>query len=166
MLRLKYTGATTIPLEAKCLTPDQLAGKSAAEIAALPLQHGNAPAPLGEFFTVEGDAADGDVLIEGDCTRVKWIGAGMTSGRIRVEYCSTLTGSTLPAASTAVNTALCPPPTATPTPTTTPTVTLTPSPTQPPGACNPAICGHGRPTSTVAATKSRASCCSPSIGHL
>ncbi|HZT81175.1 MAG TPA: formylmethanofuran dehydrogenase subunit C [Gemmataceae bacterium] len=84
MLRLQYHSTTTIPVEAECLTPDNLAGKSAAEIAALPVQHGNAPAPLGEFFAVEGDAADRDILIEGDCSRVKWIGAGMASGRITV----------------------------------------------------------------------------------
>jgi formylmethanofuran dehydrogenase subunit C len=85
MLRLKYTGTTTIPLEAECLTPDQLADKSAGAIAALPLQHGNAQAPLGEFFTVDGDASDHELLIEGDCGRIKWIGAGMTGGRIRIE---------------------------------------------------------------------------------
>ena len=84
MLTLRYRGTTTIPVEAECLTPDHLAGKSPAEIAALPVQHGNAPAPLGEFFTVEGDAGDGQLRIEGDCRRVKWIGAGMARGRIEV----------------------------------------------------------------------------------
>jgi formylmethanofuran dehydrogenase subunit C len=85
MLRLKYQGTTTIPVEAECLTPDNLAGKSAEEIARLPVQHGNTQVPLGEFFTVEGDAGDGEVQVEGDCSRVKLIGAGMRSGRIRVE---------------------------------------------------------------------------------
>src|ERR1700680_733416 len=84
MLLLKYKSATTIPVEAECLTPDNLAGKSAAEIAFLPVQHGNAPAPLGDFFSVEGAAGGGEALIEGDCSRVKWIGAGMASGRITV----------------------------------------------------------------------------------
>jgi formylmethanofuran dehydrogenase subunit C len=84
MLLLKYHGTTTIPVEAECVTPDNLAGKSAAEVAALPVQHGNAPAPLGEFFRVEGDAADSEVVIEGDCARVKWLGAGMTRGRVTV----------------------------------------------------------------------------------
>jgi formylmethanofuran dehydrogenase subunit C len=84
MLRLRYHGTTTIPVETECITPNNLAGKSAVEIAALPVQHGNAPAPLGDFFSVEGDAADGEVLLEGDCSRVKWIGAGMREGRITV----------------------------------------------------------------------------------
>lgn len=84
MLRLTYKSLTTIPVEAECITPDQLTGKSAAEVAALPIQHGNAPAPLGDFFTVEGSADDGEIVIEGDCSRVKWLGAGMTRGRLTV----------------------------------------------------------------------------------
>jgi len=84
MLRLRYHGATTIPVEAECITPDNLAGKSIAEIAALPVQHGNAPAPLGEFFTVEGEAGDGDIVLEGDCSRVKLLGAGMMTGRLTI----------------------------------------------------------------------------------
>jgi formylmethanofuran dehydrogenase subunit C len=50
----------------------------------LPLQHGNAQVPLAEFFTVEGDAGDGHIRIEGDCSRVKLVGAGMTTGRITI----------------------------------------------------------------------------------
>src|SRR5947209_5742906 len=84
MLVLQYHSTTTIPVEAECLTPDTLQGKSVTEIAALPVQHGNAEAPLGEFFTVAGDANDGEIRIEGDCRRVKLIGTGMTRGRIEV----------------------------------------------------------------------------------
>jgi formylmethanofuran dehydrogenase subunit C len=84
MLTLEYTGTTTIPLEAECVTPDQLAGKTVAEIARLPLQHGNVQAPLAEFFKIAGDSADNEIVIEGDCSRVKWIGAGMSSGRITI----------------------------------------------------------------------------------
>jgi formylmethanofuran dehydrogenase subunit C len=84
MLTLRYHSSTTIPVEAECLTPDNLAGKSLTEITVLPVQYGNAPAPLGEFFAVSGDAADRDIVLEGDCSRVKWIGAAMTSGRVTV----------------------------------------------------------------------------------
>src|SRR5438132_9583489 len=84
MLLLRYHSATTIPVEAEIITPDQLAGKSPAEIAALPVQHGNAPAPLGEFFMIEGDAADQHVVLEGDCAKVKLVGTGMKSGRITI----------------------------------------------------------------------------------
>jgi formylmethanofuran dehydrogenase subunit C len=51
----------------------------------LPVQHGNRQEALGEFFAVVGDSADQEVLIEGDCTRVKWIGAAMLSGHITIE---------------------------------------------------------------------------------
>jgi formylmethanofuran dehydrogenase subunit C len=84
MLVLKYHSTTTIPVEAECLTPDNLGGKTAALISALPLQHGNAQVPLAEFFAVAGDASDENIVIEGDCSRVKWIGAGMTRGRITI----------------------------------------------------------------------------------
>jgi formylmethanofuran dehydrogenase subunit C len=84
VLLLKFQNPTTIPVEAECLTPDNLAGKSLAEILALPVQHGNAQVPLGEFFLGEGDAGDGDIVVEGDCSRVKWIGAGMTTGSITI----------------------------------------------------------------------------------
>src|SRR2546425_4974472 len=84
MLFLKYKSTTTIPVEAEAITPDNFAGKTAAEITALPLQHGNAPAPLGEFFLVAGDAGDKHIRIEGDCSRVKLIGAGMSSGKITI----------------------------------------------------------------------------------
>lgn len=84
MLRLKYISTTSVPVEAECLTPDHLGGKSLAEIHGLPVQHGNQQVPLGEFFQVEGNADDRAIVIEGDCGRVKWIGAGMTTGQITV----------------------------------------------------------------------------------
>lgn len=84
MLVLKYHNTTTIPVEAECITPENLAGKTVAAISSLPLQHGNAQAPLAEFFHVSGDADDQDIVIEGDCGRVKWLGAGMTRGRLTI----------------------------------------------------------------------------------
>jgi formylmethanofuran dehydrogenase subunit C len=84
MLTLRYNNATTIPVEAEVIAPEHFAGKSAREIAALPVQHGNAQAPLGEFFAVDGNADDGRVVVEGDCCRVKLIGSGMQSGTITV----------------------------------------------------------------------------------
>jgi formylmethanofuran dehydrogenase subunit C len=84
MLLLKYHGTTPVPVEAECLTPDTLTGKTLTEIAALPVQHGNREAPLGEFFAVSGGSSDQEVVIEGDCGRVKLIGAGMSMGRITI----------------------------------------------------------------------------------
>ena len=69
-----------VPLEADVLTPDRLAG--ADDIAALPLWHGKERTRVGEFFAVSG--AGDDVRLEGDLSRVKLIGAGMTAGRLTV----------------------------------------------------------------------------------
>jgi formylmethanofuran dehydrogenase subunit C len=73
----------TVPLEAEAITPDRLAGLSEAEVAALPVQHGNEKASLGDFFKVVG-TTNGEVRLEGDLSRVKLIGAGMTGGRIMI----------------------------------------------------------------------------------
>ena len=67
MLTLRYHGTTTIPVEAECLTPDNLAGKSAAEIAALAVQHGNGVAKLGDFFASRATPPTASSLLEGDC---------------------------------------------------------------------------------------------------
>src|SRR5262249_22783191 len=85
MLLLKYRGTTTIPPEAECIRPDHLAGLAGLAIPGLPLQHGNTQVPLGEFFEIAGNAADGEVVLEGECSRVKWLGAAMAGGRLRIE---------------------------------------------------------------------------------
>ena len=85
MLRLLWKRSTTVPVEAECITPDNLTGKSSAEIERLLVQHGNRSEPLAEFFRVEGDAGDGEILLEGEMDRVKWVGAGMTRGLIRIQ---------------------------------------------------------------------------------
>jgi formylmethanofuran dehydrogenase subunit C len=72
-----------IPLEAESLTPDACAGKTLAEIERLPVFHGNRAERLGDFFTVAG-ATDDTIRIEGDCSRVKYIGKGMSRGRVEV----------------------------------------------------------------------------------
>ncbi len=69
------------PLEAEAIAPDHFAGKSAADIAKLPAMHGNEPAALGDFFRVEGAGSE-EIILNGDMSRVKGIGAGMTRGRV------------------------------------------------------------------------------------
>jgi formylmethanofuran dehydrogenase subunit C len=71
-----------VPLEADVLCPDRLAGASRTEIEALPVWHGNERTRVGEFFSVSGDGDD--VRLEGDLSRVKFVGAGMTAGRLTV----------------------------------------------------------------------------------
>jgi formylmethanofuran dehydrogenase subunit C len=80
-LRLKTS--FTVPLEAETITPDAFAGRSAADIERLPVAQGNAQACLGDFFSVDGDGGEA-IRLEGDLSRVKWIGRGMTRGRIDI----------------------------------------------------------------------------------
>jgi formylmethanofuran dehydrogenase subunit C len=71
------------PLEAQVITPDCLQSKSAEEIAALPVVHGNERALLGDFFEVEGDGS-AEIVLNGDLRQVKNVGTGMTGGSITI----------------------------------------------------------------------------------
>ena len=82
-LDLTLHTAPLVPLEADVLSPAGSAGCSALEAAKLVVVHGNQSAELGEFFRVSG-AANGEIHLTGDLSRVKLIGAGMAEGRIVV----------------------------------------------------------------------------------
>lgn len=73
-----------VPLEAEILTPDLLAPLSHAEVCALPVFLGKRQRRLDDFFTVEGAGSE-ELEIRGDAGRVKWIGRGMTRGRIVIQ---------------------------------------------------------------------------------
>ena len=81
-LRLKQE--FSIPLEAEAITPDALEGRSLSEIEQLPVLHGNLAARVGDFFSVHGESADGAIRVEGNLSRVKYLGKGMTRGRLEV----------------------------------------------------------------------------------
>src|SRR5215211_3208704 len=81
-LTLTMREQPAVPLEAEALCPDRLAGASPEEIKALPVWHGNERTRVGEFFAISG--AGDDVRVEGDLSRVKFVGAGMTAGRLTV----------------------------------------------------------------------------------
>jgi formylmethanofuran dehydrogenase subunit C len=74
----------TVPLEAESLSPDVVAGLGHDGIRALPVFHGKRRLRLDAFFDIEGERSDA-LEIRGDAARVKWIGRGMTKGRVRVE---------------------------------------------------------------------------------
>jgi formylmethanofuran dehydrogenase subunit C len=74
---------TTVPLEAEVLSPDVLAPLKHAEVCALPVFLGKRQCRLDDFFAVEGDGSE-ELEIRGDAGRVKWIGRGMTRGRITI----------------------------------------------------------------------------------
>ena len=85
MLYLALHAPPTWPLELDGILPEKLASLTVDEIARRRVLHGNRSEDLGTFFAVTGNAMSGEMLIRGDCSRVKRIGAGMTAGRIVVE---------------------------------------------------------------------------------
>lgn len=72
-----------VPLEAEGLTPDILAPLTHEGVRALPVVLGKRQCRVEDFFEVEGAGSE-EVEIRGDAGRVKWIGRGMTRGRITV----------------------------------------------------------------------------------
>jgi formylmethanofuran dehydrogenase subunit C len=73
----------TVPLEAEVLSPDVLAGKSHDEVRALPVYLGKRRYRVDEFFGVEGAGSE-EMEVRGEAGKVKWIGRGMTRGRLTV----------------------------------------------------------------------------------
>jgi len=84
MLRLTLRDPPRVPVEAPCITPNYLCRLAPAEIARQPVQWGNQRAAVGDVFDVTGDASDAAIEIAGDCSRVKWLGARMTAGKLTI----------------------------------------------------------------------------------
>jgi len=88
-LRLRPKDTPSIPVEAESISPDLLAGKALPEIEGMPVHVGNMTQTLGDYFDVEGAAAETAaeqlIIIEGDIPWAKYVGASMTGGRIVVE---------------------------------------------------------------------------------
>lgn len=73
-----------VPLEAEVLTPDVIATLGHDAVRALPVVLGKRQCRVDDFFDVEGPGSE-ELEIRGDVGRVKWIGRGMTRGRIVIE---------------------------------------------------------------------------------
>ena len=75
-------------LEANTITPDAFTGKKAEEIAGLPVYVGREEHRLGDFFEISGKAgatpAETKIVVNGDPSRVKYIGMKMTAGEVAV----------------------------------------------------------------------------------
>ena len=84
MFKLTLREASPIPLELAGVTPDRVCGLSAAEVAKLPVLHGNRREELGHFFDVS-PSPEADLHFTGDTRTVKHVGAGMTDGFVFVE---------------------------------------------------------------------------------
>ncbi len=73
-----------VPLEAEAITPDVIEARGGTdEVRALPVVLGKRQYRLDDFFTVEGPPS-AEVEIHGDAGRIKWVGRGMTRGRITI----------------------------------------------------------------------------------
>ena len=83
-MKLRLHTVPDVPLEAEAISPVALAGLSAAEAARKTALHGNREVALGEFFEIEG-SWDGTLRLEGDLSRVKLIGAGMSEGTVLID---------------------------------------------------------------------------------
>jgi formylmethanofuran dehydrogenase subunit C len=81
VLTLTLREQPTVPLETEGLTADRLATCRRDEVQALTVWHGNGRAQLGDFFSVSGGPGE-ELRVEGDLRRVKFLGAGMSGGRL------------------------------------------------------------------------------------
>ncbi|NOX56830.1 MAG: hypothetical protein GXP27_20795, partial [Planctomycetes bacterium] len=77
---------TAIPIEVDSIRMEDVVKQSADEVLRALVRQGNRPVPLGELFDASGSAAqDATIVWQGDCSRVKGIGAGLSAGRIVVD---------------------------------------------------------------------------------
>jgi formylmethanofuran dehydrogenase subunit C len=83
-LRFTLTDAPKQRIDVSPLVPDALAGKTVAEIGAIPLQTGNRQMPAGDLFTISGDDTR-HIVFTGTTGRLDSIGKAMTQGLIEVE---------------------------------------------------------------------------------
>jgi formylmethanofuran dehydrogenase subunit C len=83
MIRLTLRQQPVVPLEAESISPDVVSQLGHDAITALPVFLGKRRHRLDDFFAVEGEASD-EIDVHGDLTKVKWIGRGMTGGRITI----------------------------------------------------------------------------------
>ncbi len=76
----------TMSVEAENISPDKFAGKTKEEIQALEAWMGNQKTTIGELFSVEVEGkdvpAETKIVMEGDFSRVKRIGEGMSAGQV------------------------------------------------------------------------------------
>jgi len=87
-ITLKPFKTPELYLECPTISPDAFAGKTPADIAEMEGREGKTRIKLGDYFSVSGSAgktaADTEILIDGDCSRVKYLGSKMTGGSITI----------------------------------------------------------------------------------
>lgn len=83
-MKLRLHTQPAVPLEAEVIAPEQLLGKTEAEVAALPVYHGKERVALGEFFSVTAQGPSDTLEVEGELARVKLLGHAMSRGRLLI----------------------------------------------------------------------------------
>ena len=83
MITLTLKEQPNVPLEAEALSPDVVAKLGHDELCALPMFLGKRQCRLDDFFEVEGEASE-ELEIRGDAGKIKWLGRGMTRGRLNI----------------------------------------------------------------------------------
>ena len=94
-----------VPVQAACISPDVFKGKTAAEIANLPVTEGNRNLKLGDLFEIQEDNLETPyITINGDAGKVKRIGQAMKAGEIVVNGdCGMHTGEKMSGGKITVN---------------------------------------------------------------
>jgi formylmethanofuran dehydrogenase subunit C len=82
-LVVRWRNALRLPVEVPDFRPDRTQGMSLDALRQRACAVGNGDAPLGELFTIEGEA-DGELVLEGDFRNVARIGEGMTTGHLAI----------------------------------------------------------------------------------
>ena len=83
MIILSPLRSFAVPVIAECINPDVFEGKSVTEIAEFIVHEGNRKKKLSDLFKIEEDTAEvPTITINGNVSKVKQIGTGMTKGEI------------------------------------------------------------------------------------
>lgn len=83
--RMTLKAAPALRVDLRGVTPEALAGLSAAEVERVDVGYGNALLPLAEFFSIEPWDDNDALFFEGDLSRFDRVGWQLAGGRIRVE---------------------------------------------------------------------------------
>lgn len=88
VVTLSLKAQNKIPIVADTINPNNFAGKTEDEIKATLVWYGNRQCSLGELFNVKVEGKDSventKIVINGDVSRVKRIGQGMSAGEIEI----------------------------------------------------------------------------------
>ncbi|MCL2359273.1 MAG: formylmethanofuran dehydrogenase subunit C [Nitrososphaerota archaeon] len=83
MVTLTAIRTFNIPIQAPCITPENFADKTIAELKKLPLTEGNRNVTLGDLFKIEQSPTETpNIILNGDLSKVKRVGQAMKSGEI------------------------------------------------------------------------------------